>query len=130
MTTFDGLTDGLIVFVLGIIIALLRFAWIGYFKTHQDEFIQLTPQHEGNQIFIKTPRRKRRGSHMIVINEQVDEGSDSESDREEEMSGDETEMEDITPSPSLQPVENPQAPLLPGDALQQMSQVDPRPSFP
>lgn len=129
MTTFDGLADGLIVFALGIIIALLRFAWIGYFKTHQDEFIQLTPQHEGNQIFIKTPRRKKRGSHMIVINEQVDEGSSSESEREE-LSGDETEMEEIMPSPSLQQVESPQSPLLPGDALHQMSQVDPRPSFP
>ena len=65
---------------------------------------------------------------MIVINEQVDEGPSSDSERE--LSGDETEMEDIMPSPSLQPVENPQAPLLPGDALQQMSQEDPRPSFP
>lgn len=129
MTAFDGLADGLIVFALGIIIALLRFAWIGYFKTHQDEFIQLTPQHEGNQIFIKTPRRKKRGSHMIVINEQVDEGSSSESERED-LSGDETEMEEIMPSPSLQQVESPQSPLLPGDALHQMSQVDPRPSFP
>jgi hypothetical protein len=129
MTTFDGLADGLIVFALGIIIALLRFAWIGYFKTHQDEFIQLTPQHEGNQIFIKTPRRRKRGSHMIVINEQVDEGSSSESERED-LSGDETEMEEIMPSPSLQQVENPRSPLLPGDALHQLSQVDPRSSFP
>jgi hypothetical protein len=120
MTPLDGLADGILVFALGIIIALLRFAWIGYWRTHQDEFIQLTPQHEGNQIFIKTPRRKRRGSHMIVINEQVDEGPSSDSERE--LSGEETEMEDIMPSTSLQQVEDPQAPLLPGDALELLSQ--------
>lgn len=124
MTTFDGLADGIIVFILGILIALLRFAWIGYWKTHQDEFIQLTPQHEGNQIFIKTPRRKKKGSHMIVINEQVDEGPNESDESERELSGDETEVEDITPSPSLQAVQtNPHQPLLPGDALNQMSQM-------
>ena len=117
MNVSDGLMDGLLVFSLGILIALLRFAWIGYWRTHQDEFIQLTPKHEGNQIFVKTPKRKRRGSHMIVITEQVDEGSVG--DEENSELTEEEEEGAFTTSASSQEPQEFEMGTLPGDALLQ-----------
>lgn len=91
-----------IVFVSTVFLTLLRFAWIGYFRVNQRDFIdelesptiELTAASqallraagnsnhvEGNVISIRTPRRTTRGRHLIVVEECVggegDEGENS-----------------------------------------------------
>lgn len=96
-------TDAVLVFVLGLLIALIRYAWIGYWRMHRGDFIELSnitsSDYRGNSIIVKTPPRKRRGKHLIIIEESVNEkgrrrdGEESGSETEEEEGEEEIEQE-------------------------------------
>ena len=91
MTEFA--TDAVLVFVLGLLIALIRYAWVGYWRMNKEDFIDPMPSttFRGNHIVVKTPPRHRRGKHLIIIEESVDEkGEDDDND---ENGGSDTEVE-------------------------------------
>jgi len=74
--------DGIVVFGLSVFLVLMRYAWIGYWRMHSGDFIELNPNtgtatFHGNHIIVKTPARTRAGSHLIIVEERV-EGSDVE----------------------------------------------------
>lgn len=105
------ITDGsIVVFILGILLALIRFAWIGYWRTHRNEFLELSPTRvTGNHIIVKTPARRRRGRHLIIIDESVDETDEGSETEEEEEPG--VRVISST-SPSSELAEFPQSPTV------------------
>lgn len=98
-------TDAVLVFILGLLIALIRYAWIGYWRMHRDDFIELSnitsSAYRGNSIIVKTPPRKRRGKHLIIIEESVNEkGEDDEEESGSETEEDTVQVTGLNSSPS------------------------------
>lgn len=90
--------DGIIVFGLSVFLVLMRYAWIGYWRMHSGDFIELNPNtgtatFHGNHIIVKTPARTRAGSHLIIVEERV-EGSDVEETEVIEVEENGGELED------------------------------------
>lgn len=75
----DFMDGALLVFFLTLILALLRFAWVGYYRVYRDDFQDaacsanppLNGSGGGNIITVKTPARKHSGNHLIIIEENV-----------------------------------------------------------
>lgn len=79
------LTDTVLVFVVGLFLILLRYAWIGYWRINRDDFIELSGpggthastsgsgggSSGGNHIVVKTAKRTGHGRHTIIVQEAV-----------------------------------------------------------